>query len=203
MRCYAQISEGVVVNVFSTDEIHDWSGDLIDITDQPEVQVNWLYQDGVFSPPQEVVELPMHPATAALLLQLEPLTGLVLDDETRVEAMAALCASVPLPEPVQEANWRPGEYVTTGVLRSYNQITYKCVQPHVTQTGWEPPAVLALWTVYQSPEPGETLPWVAGETVAVGDKRKYGEEIFECLQAHTTQIGWEPPSVPALWQRIA
>ncbi|WP_374223055.1 carbohydrate-binding protein, partial [Streptomyces sp. FH025] len=22
-----------------------------------------------------------------------------------------------------------------------------------------------------------------------------------CLQAHTAMVGWEPPNVPALWQR--
>ena len=23
--------------------------------------------------------------------------------------------------------------------------------------------------------------------------------MYKCLQAHTSQVGWEPPAVPALW----
>lgn len=41
--------------------------------------------------------------------------------------------------------------------------------------------------------------WAAGQSVKVGDLRTYGGKSFRCLQAHTTQAGWEPPSVPALW----
>src|ERR1700722_2038412 len=26
---------------------------------------------------------------------------------------------------------------------------------------------------------------------------------YKCLQAHTSQVGWEPPNVPALWQRVS
>ena len=44
-----------------------------------------------------------------------------------------------------------------------------------------------------------TLAWVAGEAVAVGDKRYYKGVWYECLQAHTTQSDWTPDAVPALW----
>ncbi|MER5321864.1 carbohydrate-binding protein [Streptosporangium roseum] len=30
----------------------------------------------------------------------------------------------------------------------------------------------------------------------------YGGVNYRCPQAHTTQAGWEPPAVPALWRRI-
>ena len=41
--------------------------------------------------------------------------------------------------------------------------------------------------------------WAAGQTVKVNDLRTYGGKTYRCMQAHTTQTGWEPPSVPALW----
>lgn len=42
--------------------------------------------------------------------------------------------------------------------------------------------------------------WKAGEWVEVGDRRFYDGHWYKCIQAHTTQTGWEPPIVPALWQ---
>lgn len=49
--------------------------------------------------------------------------------------------------------------------------------------------------------------WVAGETTginyAIGDRVRYGGKLYKCVQAHTSQIGWEPPNVPALWTEVA
>ena len=42
--------------------------------------------------------------------------------------------------------------------------------------------------------------WVPGETVKIGDMKSYDGTVVECVQAHTTQTGWEPPVVPALWK---
>ena len=43
------------------------------------------------------------------------------------------------------------------------------------------------------------LPWEADTKYEVGDRRRYDGKVYKCLQAHTSQVGWEPPSVPALW----
>jgi len=45
-----------------------------------------------------------------------------------------------------------------------------------------------------------TDPWTAGETVEAGTYRTYGEELYSCIQGHTTQSDWTPPVVPALWR---
>lgn len=47
--------------------------------------------------------------------------------------------------------------------------------------------------------PEDDPAWQAGETYAVGDRRTYGGIVYRCIQAHTSQPGWEPPAVPALW----
>lgn len=44
--------------------------------------------------------------------------------------------------------------------------------------------------------------WVVGEAVKIGDKRFYSGVWYECIQAHTTQEGWQPPSVAALWKAV-
>ena len=45
--------------------------------------------------------------------------------------------------------------------------------------------------------------WKAGVSHAVGDRRQYEGLLYRCVQAHTSQIGWEPPAVPALWTRTS
>ncbi|MCB5168149.1 alpha-lytic protease prodomain-containing protein [Streptomyces bambusae] len=50
------------------------------------------------------------------------------------------------------------------------------------------------------PEPGGT--WKAGTVYAAGATVTYGGATYRCLQGHQAQPGWEPPAVPALWQRV-
>ncbi len=46
-----------------------------------------------------------------------------------------------------------------------------------------------------------TIPaWQANTTYATGALVTYGGKTYKCLQGHTSQVGWEPPYVPALWQ---
>ena len=44
--------------------------------------------------------------------------------------------------------------------------------------------------------------WAAGMAVAVGDRLVYGDRLYRVTQAHTTQAGWEPDKVPALFTVI-
>ncbi|MCD2462873.1 alpha-lytic protease prodomain-containing protein [Streptomyces sp. MBT42] len=50
------------------------------------------------------------------------------------------------------------------------------------------------------PEPGGT--WAAGKVYAAADVVTYGGASYRCLQGHQAQAGWQPPNVPALWQRL-
>ncbi|MFD7906692.1 carbohydrate-binding protein [Kitasatospora sp. NPDC059747] len=50
-----------------------------------------------------------------------------------------------------------------------------------------------------TPPPGGS--WSPGRTYAAGDRVTYSGASYVCLQAHTAMAGWEPPNVPALWQR--
>lgn len=45
-------------------------------------------------------------------------------------------------------------------------------------------------------------PWAAGAAYERGNVREYGEFPYRCEQSHTSQAGWEPPNVPALWTQI-
>lgn len=41
-----------------------------------------------------------------------------------------------------------------------------------------------------------------GVEYEVGDRRREGEELYKCLQAHTSQETWKPSVSPSLWVRI-
>ncbi|ROT34122.1 lytic polysaccharide monooxygenase [Micromonospora sp. HM5-17] len=70
--------------------------------------------------------------------------------------------------------------------------------PTPTRTPTPPPATTAPPTT--PPPAGGT--WRAGTTYQVGSQVTYGGLTYRCRQAHTALPGWEPPNVPALWERI-
>lgn len=98
-------------------------------------------------------------------------------------------------------DWVAGEQVYVGTIRTDAGQSYKCIQQHVTQAGWEPHGLSALWELVVVP-PDDPTDWGPGQVVAVGDLRMYQGIKYRCRQAHTTQAGWTPPAVPALWEVV-
>ena len=47
------------------------------------------------------------------------------------------------------------------------------------------------------------MPWRAGLQVTTGQIFRYGENIYKCIQPHTTQEDWTPDKVPALFVKIS
>ncbi|MER6942387.1 carbohydrate-binding protein [Nonomuraea sp. NPDC000554] len=45
--------------------------------------------------------------------------------------------------------------------------------------------------------------WAAWTPYAIGARVTYNGVDYECIQAHTSQPGWEPPNVPALWKVVS
>lgn len=107
--------------------------------------------------------------------------------------------------------YRPGMKLRIGdVFRTADGKLYKTVQAHTTQADWVPgPSTLALYNLVETTSggdpvdpdnpPTEILPWQAGVAYKVGDIRSHSGKNYSCLQAHTSQAGWEPSAVPALW----
>lgn len=101
--------------------------------------------------------------------------------------------------------WIVGEQVNVGDLRIYDGETYRCLQAHVTQSDWYPPAVPALWALVVE----QTEYWSAGVAytgdntagAGNGDVVIYqpNSHRYRCLQSHTSIASWTPPVVPALW----
>jgi len=53
-----------------------------------------------------------------------------------------------------------------------------------------------------TPTSGGGAAWAPNTFYAVGAVVTYGGVSYRCLQAHTSQAGWEPPNTPALWQTL-
>ena len=45
--------------------------------------------------------------------------------------------------------------------------------------------------------------WKADTEYAVGDRVAYDDQLYKCVQAHTSQEGWTPDLTPALWTPVA
>ena len=45
--------------------------------------------------------------------------------------------------------------------------------------------------------------WHAGMQVTVDQILRYGDDIYKCIQPHTTQDDWTPDKVPALFVKIS
>src|SRR2546430_5309782 len=95
--------------------------------------------------------------------------------------------------------WSAAHAYAKGDRVLYAGRTYQSLSAHTAQRGWEPPNVPALWA---SPTPCDVAPWVAQTLYVVGSRVTYGGQTYECRQAHQSQLGWEPPHVPALWNAI-
>ena len=47
------------------------------------------------------------------------------------------------------------------------------------------------------------IKWQSGVDYKVGDRRRYNDLLYKCVQAHTSQDDWTPDVTPALWARCS
>ena len=87
-------------------------------------------------------------------------------------------------------------YATSGVIEADQTLTVEKAW-HVNDIGL---VVDGLPDGSGGPPPATV--WAAGVTYAIDDVVVYNEANYRCLQAHTSQVGWEPPNVASLWVAI-
>ena len=129
----------------------------------------------------------LNAATAAARISIKGQLDSIGDD-----AVAEVAALFP--------DWTPGAKVKPGDVLAWDGTLVEVIQGHTTQADWTPDKVPALFKVHRTPE---MTAWVAGITVAAGERFTFGGATWECVQAHTTQKGWEPDRVPSLWRKVA
>ena len=99
-------------------------------------------------------------------------------------------------------NWHANIAVQVGDVFTYKGSLWRCIQAHTTHGGWQPDKTPALWHKVEVVAEGTVRVWAAGIDYVAGDEVAYPDaedELYVCQQAHTSQAGWEPPGVPALW----
>lgn len=100
------------------------------------------------------------------------------------------------------------QYLAGQTVSRPNGRLYKAKLAEYALLGREPenPVMHAVWEDVGPAEGGGggegPEAWAVGQSVAVDDERTDGGRLYRALQAHTTQAGWEPANVPALWEDI-
>jgi len=94
--------------------------------------------------------------------------------------------------------WAPNTSYQVGDLVTYGGSTYKTIQAHTSLVGWEPPNVASLWQLQTGSTGSNT--WTANTSYATGAIVTYNGSTYQCIQSHTSLVGWEPPNTPTLWQ---
>lgn len=99
---------------------------------------------------------------------------------------------------------------------TYQGNTYKCLQAHTSQPGWDPVDAPALWqfvsassssssksTLSNSQNDSSSAPAWSGNGVhyKVGDQVTYKGNTYSCIQAHTSEPNWNPIDAASLWER--
>ena len=46
-------------------------------------------------------------------------------------------------------------------------------------------------------------PWAADTAYTADERIRYGEKLYRCEQAHTSQADWTPDVTPAMWTEVA
>lgn len=87
-------------------------------------------------------------------------------------------------------NWFTDTAYAVGDRVKYNDILYKCVQAHTSQSDWTPDLTPALWTVVSVEEwPEWVQPTGAQDAYMTGDKVSHNEKHWISIADNNV---WEP-----------
>ncbi len=179
--------------------------------DSPDAQIQKPEEDVMFSEPDNNVKSDHQPGQSKQIEQntqpeigtrekkgQQPALETKPDGGTGSEAQQPAVNSHVLKAPAS-AEWDVGVMYSAGDVAEYGGEKYKCIQAHKSQADWTPEKVPALWQKQSGS--AEKNSWQPGNAYREGDLVMYKEIKYRCLQAHTALEGWEPPVVPALWEK--
>ena len=92
--------------------------------------------------------------------------------------------------------------VAVGERYVFNDIIYKVLIAHHTQTDWMPPLVPSLFARILVPTPDVIPDWEQPDSTngyMTGDKVRYNDKIYESLIDNNV---WAPDAYPAGWQEV-
>jgi hypothetical protein len=148
----------------------------------------------------------------------------------RVVVFCLLVVAAFLASSASAAEWQPGVFYGVNALVTYLGPTYKCVQSHTSQAGYEPPNAPSLWSMQSratatarararatatprprvratathtaTPTPRPSLVWRPGATFRQGDMVRFDSDMYRAMATHTSDASQIPPNTPALWMNL-
>ena len=131
-------------------------------------------------------------ALAARLTVVDKVRADTLDDDT----VAGLVSIFP--------DLTAGLQVATGDVYQWDGTLVEALQPHTVEAWWLDLASLppSLYKVHRTDDGTGPIEWQPGISVTTEDQVWYDGVLYDVTQAHTTQAGWEPPAVPALFTPV-
>lgn len=116
--------------------------------------------------------------------------ALFLDDEDALEAIQLF------------PNWAAQtSYLKDDKVR-YENVLYKCLQSHTSQSDWMPPDAPGLWARVLIPDENVIPEWEQPDSTnayQIGDKVMFEGKIYECTIANNV---WAPNVYPAGWKEV-
>lgn len=85
----------------------------------------------------------------------------------------------------------------------YNQVLYKVLQDHTSQTAWNPEAAPSLFAKVLIPDPQVIPEWEQPDSTnpyMTGDKVRFEGQVYESLIDNNI---WSPAAYPAGWQLVS
>jgi hypothetical protein len=128
-------------------------------------------------------------ATNIVVSAGSPVRGVYVRDQTTGQTTRADVTSTNVPA---DAPSEAPKLATNG-----NAVVFQSASTNLTPAG-----VCHTTDIYARDFVAAPTPWKTSVAYVVGTLVTYSPNgrVYQCLQAHTSQVGWEPPSVPALWQ---
>lgn len=101
--------------------------------------------------------------------------------------------------------WRENEVIKTGQIRTHDTIDYECIQGHITQPGWQPNLVPALWKVYDDPSAGIPVwrqPTGAHDAYNIGAQVHFPTINDPVYESVINANVWSPAVYPQGWKKV-
>jgi hypothetical protein len=99
--------------------------------------------------------------------------------------------------------WTVGHSYNLRALVQFHGQVFLCEQPVcIAQSGWEPDAP-GLQSIWQGASLCGIHPWATDIAYNHGDIVSFNGQLFDCITGHTSEPGWTPDVVPALWEPFA
>ncbi|MGL4873293.1 MAG: polysaccharide lyase family 8 super-sandwich domain-containing protein [Clostridium sp.] len=99
----------------------------------------------------------------------------------------------------ETGEWKSGiAYKEKDIVR-FNGKTYECIQSHNSIETWKPNVAHSLWK--EKKEIQNDGSWEPEASYEKGDIVTYKGRKYECIQAHSSIVTWEPDVAHSLWKK--